>query len=736
MMSSSIKSTNTTNAKIKIIMPIVTVGYQTDANLYKSKLPGSIIVMSKDVAKNPTYSLVNLHISVVPSAKVMRTARINIFMVNHELGKAYYSPPHNRELERMDMVLCKNRASVETMQALKRKYKKLKFEIRFTKHTTNFPEFSGDIIQDKQHDLVLHSAGWHQWKQTGKILSTWIKYPTLPKIVITCTDNCISNLRDYFKEDVANFDLKDFPHKLPKNIEFHTKPIDYKDLVKLKHKAGIHLCPSLIEGYGHYIVESMVCKSITITTDHPPMNELINRDSGFLVKCISFMDMPFDVKACITSEDEIYNAVTSALNLKDNDRVKMGNTAYQQYLDERSFWNLQMDKLWQWIQEKAKVAQFSSIHRIRSQTGGDELISSMQEKIRWRIQHDLEPFKYTMQEFRKMEAGMWSTPKLKDEIMCIEIRDSIAHGRNIESPIENAKGHESRGAIVFELIRMSVEYMRTIGKTTPDCVMYVMSGDSYPYQFQDLPMFTIVKPEKRNGILIPDNTFIRHPPEVKEHTDWDTTKKMAQEFCKNVKRENIMFFKGIDSSVHRHNIRGIVKSYVSKDKELPLKVELVQSSSFEPVWEFCKYKYLLNLPGNQPWSFRKKFILMLPSLVIDVAISPYYGKDHPGEWVNFFDNIFVPSVDYAKITMEWDADRAKQLGTKQQEHMLSQLKQIYTKYEQDPELYAKTVKSANHKTELLSQKLIYRSIYSLIVHYADCVKRDGGPTKLVDILAK
>lgn len=738
--------------KIKIIYPRVTVGYKYDTRLYQSKLPGSVIISLPEVEKNPIYSLVNLHLTTVPVRKVMDSARINIFMVNHELGKEYYSDT-NRQIERMDLVLCKNQAAVDAMTALKRKHN-LRYEIQFTKHTCDFPEFKGDIIRDKDPKLVLHSAGMHQWKQTGKVLSTWIKYPELPKIIITCVDYCLANLKKYFADDVQGFNVKDFPHKLPKNIEFHTKPFDMPDLIKLKYRAGIHLCPSVAEGYGFYIAEGRLSKSITITTDHPPMNELINKESGFLLKCTSFMPMPCDVKGCITSEYEIYKAVKKALALSDEDRVKMGNAAYQQCLDEREFWNTAMAKLWIWIQNKARAAVKSPIYRLRSTESGDKLVHWMQDSIRQRIQNDLKPFKYGQNEFTQMEKLMWSTPKMQEEIMRVEIRDGVAIGYNMDFTVifnENSEKTSTilRGPVILNMINRSLDYMKTKNKYASDCIMYIMYGDTYLVDQQHLPMFTIAKPDNMNGILLPDNTFMSHPPDTqKNQYDWDTTKQLAKDYCTSITsalsivktQENVLYFKGVDTTKHNHNIRMIMAEQQDdlneNDTKLPLKVELITLNSFTPVWELCKYKYLLNLPGKQPWSFRKKFLLMLPSLVIDVVVKSYNNNknnnDCPGEWINFFDQLFVPGIDYAKVSVNWNNLhnlQEKPLEKKDSVQMIKDIKSIYQKYESDPVLYTNTVKSANNKIQLLNNSLIYKSIYSLIVHYAECVNRDNGPLK-------
>ena len=67
----------------------------------------------------------------------------------------------------------------------------------------------------------------------------------------------------------------------------YIEPIHWKSVEKIIEKAGCFLCPSSIEGYGHYINEAKSCKSIVVTTDFAPMNEFIDSyilSQGILIK--------------------------------------------------------------------------------------------------------------------------------------------------------------------------------------------------------------------------------------------------------------------------------------------------------------------------------------------------------------------------------------------------------------------------------------------------------------------
>ena len=54
--------------------------------------------------------------------------------------------------------------------------------------------------------------------------------------------------------------------------------------------------------------------------------------------------------------------------------------------------------------------------------------------------------------------------------------------------------------------------------------------------------------------------------------------------------------------------------------------EIYVDDSYFPLYHFCEYKYLLNLPGHQPWSYRLTKILPMGSLVVDVNVLQHYSE--------------------------------------------------------------------------------------------------------------
>ena len=60
-----------------------------------------------------------------------------------------------------------------------------------------------------------------------------------------------------------------------KRIYFCNTVLDYNVIQFLQVIGEIHMCPSLIEGWGQYIDEGRRSKSVVVTLNAPPMNELI-----------------------------------------------------------------------------------------------------------------------------------------------------------------------------------------------------------------------------------------------------------------------------------------------------------------------------------------------------------------------------------------------------------------------------------------------------------------------------
>jgi glycosyltransferase involved in cell wall biosynthesis len=66
------------------------------------------------------------------------------------------------------------------------------------------------------------------------------------------------------------------------NIVYLARVLNDSDLCEMQNRLGAHVSVSCVEGFGHSIVEAMSCQSAIVTTNAPPMNELIQPGRGFL----------------------------------------------------------------------------------------------------------------------------------------------------------------------------------------------------------------------------------------------------------------------------------------------------------------------------------------------------------------------------------------------------------------------------------------------------------------------
>ncbi len=161
---------------------------------------------------------------------------------------------HLRRLTSIDAVLAKTLHAAETFS----RYHESVIHIGFTSPDRR----DGQVAKDWRR--FLHVAGRSTVKGTDVILQLWARHPEWPILhLVQCAENA--------------------PQSVPPNVELHAGYVDDRELLRLQNHCGIHLCPSRCEGWGHYIAEGLSCGAVVLTTDAPPMNELVTEQRGRLV---------------------------------------------------------------------------------------------------------------------------------------------------------------------------------------------------------------------------------------------------------------------------------------------------------------------------------------------------------------------------------------------------------------------------------------------------------------------
>lgn len=178
-------------------------------------------------------------------------ANTNILIPNQER----FPERHLNRLSKIDHVFCKTENGLE---AFSRHHPSC--------HLTRFTSldlYSADVERNSKG--FFHLAGRSTLKGTRTILDAWEKHPEWPQLTLL-----------QHKENA--------PATTPENVTLITDYLSNEEIARLTNEHTFHLCPSESEGWGHYIVEAMSCEAVVITTNAPPMNELVTPDRGLLVE--------------------------------------------------------------------------------------------------------------------------------------------------------------------------------------------------------------------------------------------------------------------------------------------------------------------------------------------------------------------------------------------------------------------------------------------------------------------
>lgn len=178
-------------------------------------------------------------------------AKRQILVPNQEWLRDECSP----YLDEIHAVLCKTRHAEEI-------FREAGFRTTFVSFTSADRYDAGC---PRNYDAFFHLAGSSTQKGTAPLVDLWLAHPEWPTLTIV-------------QHPKNRLDVQ------ARNIRYISEHIDDEMLRRLQNEMGVHVCPSEAEGFGHSIVEAMSCRALVITTDAPPMNEIVSADSGVLVK--------------------------------------------------------------------------------------------------------------------------------------------------------------------------------------------------------------------------------------------------------------------------------------------------------------------------------------------------------------------------------------------------------------------------------------------------------------------
>ena len=265
-----------------------------------------------------------------------------------------------------------------------------------------------------------------------------------------------------------------------------------------------------------------------------------------------------------------------------------------------------------------------------------------------------------LDDFEKDQWNYWKSVPLKKRIYYIRRLNKINLKGLIKIQIKNKKIITSNYSDNHEFLISRMDSIlfaiKKIVNELPDCILFLYTKAGYAYRLEKrlkfpIPIFCFARPRNKvDKIVIPDYTFFKEKIEEKE-IDWDEQKKLILSKCTKLKnkQKDLLYFRGADTTVVT-NLRSNIGKFLNNSKIIIFE----NDKKRVPTYNFCKYKYLLDLPGKQPWSVRLKYLLLMPSTCIKVTQITKYTDENliEEEWISFINKYIEPNKDYIDVPFE------------------------------------------------------------------------------------
>ncbi len=157
-----------------------------------------------------------------------------------------------------DSVKCKTRASEQVFSQFHQNTELLGFSGCYVTDVVPWLPMKRDAPA-----FFLHVAGRSLRKGTDELIDLWRGHPSWPALRV------VTDYPDRFG-------------RLPENVTVFSD-VPSATVAGWRQHAIAVLAPSHVEGFGHSILEPLALGGLVITTDAPPMNELVDRSRGVLV---------------------------------------------------------------------------------------------------------------------------------------------------------------------------------------------------------------------------------------------------------------------------------------------------------------------------------------------------------------------------------------------------------------------------------------------------------------------
>lgn len=278
---------------INIYTSLNGVGLEQDANILKGVLSKHTCYILDYIKRQRSHTKGDYGIHLeIPRYDEIDKNHINILIPNAE----WFDPKWLSKIKMFDTVFCKTFHAVEV-------FKKFHPNCVYTGFTSN-DMYDEQITKDKR---ILHIEGKSMLKNTDALISAYQLHPELDKCYAVSSRN------------TGKHNGLEFFERLP-----------YDKLKVLLNACLIHICPSMYEGFGHYINEARSTGAVIITTDRPPMNEFI-KDKRFLVEG-QRARLHNLVPLFRVNPIDLANKIQAVCNMEYSELIEMGKQNREKYL--------------------------------------------------------------------------------------------------------------------------------------------------------------------------------------------------------------------------------------------------------------------------------------------------------------------------------------------------------------------------------------------------------------------
>lgn len=208
-----------------------------------------------------------------------------------------------------------------------------------------------------QHGYAIHVKGKSGLKQTRVTLDCWAKHPEWPPLVVVGK----ASDEELTPPSRSASNIIYFPPISPAGSTDSSPQVMLIDAARLRDMQGaasIHICPSVREGFGHYLNEARAVGALVVTVDHPPMNELVRPETGLLVPTVFTKSEPGTELGPLTqlnghvSADGLCAVVAQGLALSTQDLQQKREATRAAYRSEKAAFLHRMGQLKAFLQAR------------------------------------------------------------------------------------------------------------------------------------------------------------------------------------------------------------------------------------------------------------------------------------------------------------------------------------------------------------------------------------------------